>query len=175
MSEPLDHTDAADASVESQDDLPVDVLGPSEASGTAPDDLGPMEPELIELASLAAHTVSELKGEDVVVIDVRGRTSYCDVLVLCTAVSGRQVRAMANQLVSSHKNDGRGRPLGVEGIDSGRWALVDMGDVLVHIFDQPWRGYYDLDGLWVDAPRVDFDELGLQPDGTRLQPEVEGS
>ena len=46
------------------------------------------------------------------------------------------------------------RPVGVEGLDASRWVLLDFGDVLVHIFDEPMRGFYDLEGLWADAPRV---------------------
>ena len=128
-------------------------------------DLGPLDDNLVSLVQLAVTTVSEVKAEHIVVVDVRGRTSYCDVLVLCTAITDRQVRAIANQLLGAHKRVGRGRPLGVEGLDSGRWALVDMGDVLVHCFDEPWRGYYDLDGLWMDAPRISMHEVGLTEEG----------
>jgi ribosome-associated protein len=134
------------------------------------EDFGPLDDVLLELVRLAVITVSEVKAENVVVVDVRGRTSYCDVLVLCTGITGRQVRAIANQLLGAHKRAGRGRPLGVEGLDSGKWALVDMGDVLVHVFDDPWRGYYDLDGLWMDAPRISMDEIGLTEEGLLPRP-----
>ena len=129
------------------------------------EDFGPLDEGLVGLVQLAVTTVSEVKAEDIVIVDVRGRTSYCDVLVLCTGITGRQVRAIANQLLGAHKRAGRGRPLGVEGLDSGKWALVDMGDVLVHVFDDPWRGYYDLDGLWMDAPRISMAEVGLTEEG----------
>jgi ribosome-associated protein len=128
-------------------------------------DHGPLDDHVRALAQLAVRTVSELKAEEIRVVDVRGRTSYCDVIVLCTALSERQLRAAASLLVSSHKNTGRGRPLGVEGQDSGRWALIDMGDVLVHVFFEQWRGYYDLDGLWMDADRISMDDLGLTAEG----------
>ncbi len=134
-------------------------------TAAAPYDPGPMDETLLGLVRLAVTTASEMKVEDIVVVDVRGRTSYCDVLVLCTALSERQVRAVGSSLVSAHKGAGRGRPLGAEGLDNGRWALVDMGDVLVHVFNDPWRGYYDLDGLWMDAPRVSMAELGLTEQG----------
>ena len=80
------------------------------------------------------------------------------------------MRAIANQLLGAHKIAGRGRPLGVEGLNSGKWALVDMGDVLVHVFDDPWRGYYDLDGLWMDAPRISMGEVGLTEEGLLPRP-----
>lgn len=143
----------------------IEFLSPDEEAPSGPIDHGPLDDTLIALGQLAITTMSALRAEDITVIDVRGRTSYCDMLVLCTVVSERQLRAAASQLVSHHRNVGRGRPLGVEGQDSGRWALIDMGDVLVHVFCEPWRGYYDLDGLWLDAPRVELAELGLTEDG----------
>lgn len=57
------------------------------------------------------------------------------------------------------------KPLGMEGVDEGRWALIDYGDVIVHIFHEPVREYFDLEGLWSDAPRVDLD--GLEEDTDR--------
>ena len=142
---------------------PIEVLPEDLEPG--PIDMGPLDDSLITLAQLAVRTISELKIEEITVVDVRGRTSYCDLLVLCTASSERQLRAAANQLISTHTHAGRGRPLGVEGQDSGRWALIDMGDVLVHVFYAQWRGYYDLDGLWMDADRVSMSELGLTEEG----------
>ena len=149
----------------SADDVEVaDELDTGDELEEVPD-FGPLDDILVSLVQLAVTTVSEVKAEHIVVIDVRGRTSYCDVLVLCTAITDRQVRAIANQLLGAHKRAGRGRPLGVEGLESGRWALVDMGDVLVHVFDDPWRGYYDLDGLWMDAPRISMHDVGLTEEG----------
>lgn len=156
------------------DDTPVEPGGPTvefpyeEDLELEPEELGPLDDNVRALAALAVRTVSDLKAEDIKVVDVRGRTSYCDVLVLCTALSERQLRAAASLLVSGHKNTGRGRPLGVEGQDSGRWALIDMGDVLVHVFYEHWRGYYDLDGLWMDAVRIEMAELGLNEQGLPL-------
>jgi len=163
----------------SEDEAVVDQGGPAiefvpeEELEDAGYDPGPLDDSVRALAQFAVRTVSELKVEDITVVDVRGRTSYCDVLVLCTAASERQLRAAASQLVMGHKRTGRGRPLGVEGQDSGRWALIDMGDILVHVFYDHWRGYYDLDGLWMDAERIEMDELGLTEDG--LLPAVEAT
>ena len=147
---------------------PIEFLTQDEDA--VPVDMGPLDETLIKIGQLAVRTISELKIEDIKVVDVRGRTSYCDLLVLCTASSERQLRAAASQLVSSHKLSGRGRPLGVEGQNSGRWALIDMGDVLVHVFYAQWRGYYDLDGLWMDADRVTMEDLGLTEEGLLPQP-----
>lgn len=117
------------------------------------------------LTQIAVRAVASIKARDIVVLDVTGRTSYTDVLVLCTGTSSRQVRAIANRVVSSHKDAGRGRPMGVEGLEAGRWVLVDLGDVIVHVFEEVSRDTYDLDGLWVDARQIPMEELGLTPHG----------
>ena len=103
------------------------------------------------------------KASDIVVFDVEGQTSYCDRLVLCTGTSGRQVRALAEHVVAMVKQAGS-RPLGTEGLSSGRWVLVDLGAVVVHIFDEESRTHYDLDGMWADAPCMSRAELGLPDD-----------
>ena len=66
------------------------------------------------------------------------------------------MRAIAEGIVDDLRKVGH-RPVGVEGLDASRWVLIDFGDVLVHVFDEPLRGFYDLDGLWGDAPRVEVD------------------
>ncbi len=78
--------------------------------------------------------------------------------MLCSGASERQVRAAAQFTVEESKNVGL-RPLGVEGLSHGRWVLVDYGDVIFHIFLEEMRLYYDIDGLWADAPRID---IGLE-------------
>lgn len=103
----------------------------------------------------------EKKAADLVVLDLAGKTSYCDAFLVCGAHNPRHVRAIANHLVNILRRDHAVRPLGVEGVENGRWALLDFGDVLVHIFEEPIRKYYNLEGLWVDARRVPLDELGV--------------
>lgn len=80
-------------------------------------------------------------------------SSYCDAFVICHGTNRRQVRAIAEGIQESLRERGV-RPLGVEGMDASRWVLLDFGDVVVHVFDEPLRGFYDLDGLWGDAPRL---------------------
>ena len=120
-----------------------------------------IDPAVVPLARLVVAALLERKAEDVVVLDVGGRTSYCDLFVLCTGSHARHVRAIADGVIRSFKGERGVRPLGVEGLETGRWVLVDLGDVVLHIFDGPMRGYYDLDGLWMDARRVPLSELGL--------------
>lgn len=85
--------------------------------------------------------------------------------MLCSGASERQVRAAAQFTVEESKHAGV-RPLGVEGLSHGRWVLVDYGDVIFHIFLEELRLYYDIDGLWADAPRID---TGLEPERGKLK------
>jgi ribosome-associated protein len=98
------------------------------------------------------RTLLEKKALDVVVLDVRSMSSFADFFIICSGSSPRQVAALAGYLEEALKRHGV-RPLGVEGSQEARWVLVDCNDVIVHIFSQPWREFYDLEGLWLEAPR----------------------
>jgi len=93
------------------------------------------------------------KAEDVQVLDVRGLSSYADYFVLMTAESERQAGAIADHVDERLKAEGATK-VGVEGYESGRWILVDYGDVVCHVLSREAREFYDLEGLWADAPRV---------------------
>jgi ribosome-associated protein len=86
------------------------------------------------------------------VLDVRGLTSYADYFVLMTADSDRQAGAIADHVEQTMKEKGVTK-VGVEGYEGGRWVLVDYGDVVAHVMNKESRGFYDLEGLWADAPR----------------------
>ncbi len=121
-----------------------------------------LDPLVAAAATLAAQAVLDRKGEGLTVLDVSGRTSVCDALVLATGSHARHVSAIADGVIRAWKAEKGSPPLGVEGTETGRWVLIDLGDVVVHLFDGPMRGYYDLDGLWMDARVVPLDELGLE-------------
>ncbi len=108
------------------------------------------------LARAAALVGLDKKAEEVSILDVRGLSSYADFLVVMTAGSDRQVKAIADAVDDSMKEAGR-RPIGVEGLGSGNWILIDAGDVVVHVFQSDARAFYDLDGLWSDARRIKVD------------------
>ncbi|MSP16041.1 MAG: ribosome silencing factor [Myxococcales bacterium] len=80
-------------------------------------------------------------------------TSYADYVLIVSGRSDRQVQAIAEGIALASKQAGV-VPLGVESTKDGRWTLIDLGDVIVHVFHHPVRDYYDLEGLWGDAPRV---------------------
>lgn len=89
------------------------------------------------------------------IINVGKLTSVSDYIVVCSGESERQVQAIAGNIDDSLRAQGE-KPIGVEGVSSGRWALIDYGDVVVHVFLDNIRKFYDIEGLWSDAPAVSF-------------------
>jgi ribosome-associated protein len=102
---------------------------------------------------LAAAT--EKKGHDAVLLHVEGLCSYADHILIVSAESDRQVAAVAERITTAMRAHGW-RPLGTEGIGDGGWALLDYNEVVVHVFREDLREFYDLEGLWVDAKREYF-------------------
>ena len=96
------------------------------------------------------------------VMDIRGVTSFADAFVLLSGRSARQARAIAESIVDALR-DADDAPLGIEGIDDGRWVLIDCNDVIVHVFEPEMRDLYALERLWSDAPVVDLRRIGLDP------------
>jgi ribosome-associated protein len=113
-----------------------------------------------------AKAAAERKAEDIVLLNLSGVSSFCDGFVLCSGSNRRQVRAIAEGIIDELRKL-KIRPMGVEGLDASRWVLIDFGDIVVHVFDEPMRGFYDLDALWADAPRIPFEADG--PAAPRLE------
>jgi len=99
------------------------------------------------LRDLAVAALEDVKGQNLVVLDVRGRTSITDFMVLATGNSRRQVKALAESVVEAAREAGY-RPLGVEGAEVAEWILVDLGDVLVHVMQPQVREFYRLENVW---------------------------
>jgi ribosome-associated protein len=93
------------------------------------------------------------KAEDLVVLDVRELTSISDIFIICSGRSSRQVSAIAEHIQVSLKKHAI-KPLTVEGKKEGHWVLLDYGHVIIHVFYEPVRAFYDLEGLWIDAKRI---------------------
>ena len=108
--------------------------------------------EALNLARSMANALAEKKADDVVILDVRGRSSYADYLVVASGESDVQLKAMADGVHEKLKASGR-RPLSWEGESGANWVLLDYGDVVGHFFDSATRSFYDLEGMWADAPR----------------------
>jgi ribosome-associated protein len=93
------------------------------------------------------------KALNVVALDVAEMTSYADVFIFCSGRSNRQVIAIAQHIQTELKKQ-KIKPLSVEGTKEGHWVLLDYGHVIIHVFYEPVRVFYDLEGLWVDAKRI---------------------
>jgi len=93
------------------------------------------------------------KVTDLVILDVRPLTSVADFFMICSGRSNRQVTAIAEHIESRLKKKGI-RPLSVEGKKEGHWVLIDYGHIIMHVFYDPVRSFYDLEGLWADARRI---------------------
>ena len=113
------------------------------------------------LAVALARTCAENRCRDVVVMDLRHLSPVTDFFVLATGTSDRQMRAAADHARDAAKAMGE-RPFGFEGADSGRWLLQDYVVAVLHLFNDESRRYYDLELLWGDAPRVDW-QRGWKP------------
>jgi len=93
------------------------------------------------------------KATNVVVLDVADLTSYADVFIICSGRSNRQVSAIADFIKTDLKKH-KIKPLSIEGTKDGHWVLLDYGYVIIHVFYEPVREFYDLEGLWSDAQRI---------------------
>ena len=100
-----------------------------------------------DLQQLAFKAVDEMKGADIVVLDVAERTSVTDWMIVVTGTSARHVKSLANEVTEKSKEAGV-RPLGTEGETDGNWILVDLGDVIVHVMTRESRDFYALEKLW---------------------------
>lgn len=109
-------------------------------------------PRAKAMAQRIAQLVLDKKATEVLILDVRGKASYADYMVIASGESDRQVSAMAENVLTQMKGEGH-RPVGSEGQETGNWVLIDFGEVVAHLFFTEVRGFYDLEGLWADAPR----------------------
>ena len=109
----------------------------------------------LDHARLCARLAADNRAKDVVLLDLRGGTPLVDFFVIASATSQRQSRAIVSEIEREMKKRGE-RKLGVEGAESGRWALIDYGDFVVHVFSPEARLYYRLEEIWGDAPRLDW-------------------
>ncbi len=115
--------------------------------GTPPADLVPEGHGTDHLLGVVLDSLDDAKAEDVVSIDLKGKSSIGDVMVIASGRSHRHVGAIADRLVKALKDAGRGRAR-VEGLPHCDWVLIDAGDVIVHIFRPEVRAFYDLEKMW---------------------------
>ncbi len=118
-----------------------------------------------ERALLCLNASMEKKAKDLIILNVSSVSSFADYFILCSGTSDRQVRAIAAAIRESLKK-AEILPLGVEGEDAGRWILLDYDDVIIHVFLESVRAFYDLERLWFETPRAAI------PDGNALLKEL---
>jgi ribosome-associated protein len=107
----------------------------------------------LAVAKVAIAAALDKKAVEPVLIDVCGRASYADFIGVVSGRSDRQVDAIAEGVCEAMAAQGR-RPIGREGARNGRWVLIDFGDVVLHVFYHPLREVFDIESLWIDAPRI---------------------
>ena len=115
----------------------------------------------IDKAKLCLKIIKERKAINPVLFEVGKLTSIADYFLIASGNSSTQVQAISRHVQQKMKEAGF-KPYGIEGEQEGHWTLMDYGDLVVHIFYQPYREFYDLEGLWIEAPRIDIENGDLQ-------------
>jgi len=112
-----------------------------------------------KLAELCAQKCLDKKAENVIILDLEDRSSVADFFVVCSGFSDRQVAAIADFVADEARKMGT-KVFAEEGMKDGRWALIDLGAVIIHVFQDQLRDFYSLESLWGDAPRIIVKEDG---------------
>jgi ribosome-associated protein len=114
-----------------------------------------------ELTKSVCELILSEKGKSIRIFDVSKQNTLGQTLVVCTGSATRQVRAIAEKVLQSIKSSYTLLPLGVEGRGVDQWVILDYGALIVHIFQPDQREYYDLDGLWSEAPVISLADIGI--------------
>ena len=137
-----------------------EVRGPDNEPRSA--DAGQLAPDPTDKARTIVEAALDMKADQPVALDMRTLTSYADSFIILTGGSDRQVRSIAESIIHTLKTQGD-PPLGVEGLDDGKWVLIDCNEAVVHVFDPDTRIQFDIERLWRDAPRLDLKIEGVDP------------
>ncbi|HKF91881.1 MAG TPA: ribosome silencing factor [Acidimicrobiia bacterium] len=116
-------------------------------------------PVVLRRVAIAAAAASAKKGEDIIALDVGDILSITDAFVITSATNTRQVRTIVDEIEKAMKEHASVPPTSVEGLDDATWVLLDYGDIVVHVFLDETRAYYELERLWADAPGIDWEQL----------------
>lgn len=129
---------------------------------TSPIDSGRLRAQLeesLKLAKTAVRVAAENRGQDILCLDLSEQTSLFDYFVIATGASRRQLSAMATEIDRAMKTEFNERKLSVSGLEESRWIVLDYGSIVVHLFDEETREFYDLESLWGDARQVGVSEV----------------
>lgn len=114
------------------------------------------DPELI--ARTCAAAAADKKAEDIVLLDMRGVSDFTDFFLICSASSEPQLKAISSSIRDKVREEHASKPLTEDGYPTSQWVVVDYGSVICHLFLDSRRSFYDLEGLWNDAPKVALEE-----------------
>ncbi len=117
----------------------------------------------VDKALRCADFALDKKASNLKLLKVAGLSSLTDYILIASGRSDRQVQAIAEGIRLGMKEQCASASLAVEGMNEGRWVLLDFGDIMVHVFQQPVREFYDLEGLWNDAPEIPVPEAESTP------------
>ena len=117
-----------------------------------------------DLADLIVTAVRQTKAFDPILLKVDSISSFTDYFFICSGSSSRQVQAIAEHILEQVKKQSGRLPLGTEGRTGGQWVLIDYGEIVMHVFQDPIRRFYDLEGLWVEATRIDIEAAAKKTD-----------
>jgi len=129
----------------------------------------PPESEIRQAAMKAAQYALEKKATDIHVLDLMGITTMTDFFVIATGSSDRQVKAIAENVVTEMRDKEGVTAWKSEGWDSLQWIIIDFVDFVVHVFQEEFRKYYNIERLWADAPMTEVKEEGPKPKATRAK------
>jgi len=135
--------------------VPEEVRKYMEKNSLYAESTGDPSPSLEEPVQQIVSEILENKGEQVVILDMRGLSSLADFFIISHGRSTRHVQGIANKMRKNLRKKGI-KCRGIEGEKEGKWILMDYGDVIVHLFYEPIRDFYDLEGLWSEVPRITF-------------------
>ena len=125
-----------------------------------------MSKDAVPSLDLYIKAASAKKALNLVALDVAELTSIADVFIICSGRSNRQVNAIADSIVADLMKY-KIKPLSVEGTGEGHWVLLDYGHVIIHVFYEPVREFFDLEGLWIDAKRITTPGIKKSQSGSR--------
>ena len=111
-----------------------------------------MKKAAIDLARRLVDAIEDKKGEDILLMDIHAQCSFADYFVLCSGSSDRQLNAIVDAILETAKKEFGASPHHVEGKPESGWVLMDLGDLIVHVFSPSQRRFYDLESLWKESP-----------------------
>lgn len=117
-----------------------------------------MENQIYQLVERMVHYIDDKQGEDIRVLDLKGISSICDYFVIASGSSVRQVKSISDE-IEDQLSKVEVHPRHKEGYNAGRWVLLDYGDIVVHVFHEEDRLFYDIERIWKDAKNVNIDNI----------------